>query len=148
MWSLKDNQYLIVESATALLVSKLSKGESLEDISRELSQELSLPIKESTDFVLDLKKRFIDIDSSSNSNKKEIIEEIQKDFDEAYIGIKNLPKEAKFGVYTAYKYYNKLLNKIVSSDIEAIKNNRIRVSNPMKFALLTKSYFDYKMNLI
>ena len=74
LWSLKDNQYLVVESATALLVSKLSKGESLEDISRELSQELSLPIKESTDFVLDLKKRFIDIDSSSNSNKKESFE--------------------------------------------------------------------------
>ncbi|MDB9858994.1 hypothetical protein OAC52_01685, partial [Flavobacteriaceae bacterium] len=46
LWSLKDNQYLVVESATALLVSKLSKGESLEDISRELSQEMSLPIKE------------------------------------------------------------------------------------------------------
>ena len=71
LWSLKDNQYLVVESATALLVSKLSKGESLEDISRELSQELSLPIKESTDFVLDLKKRFIDIDSSRNFNKIE-----------------------------------------------------------------------------
>jgi len=84
----------------------------------------------------------------SEVNKKEIIEEIQKDFDEAYIGIKNLPKEAKFGVYTAYKYYNKLLKKIVTSDIEAIKMNRIRVSNPMKIALLTKSYFDYKMNLI
>ena len=74
MWSLKDNQYLVVESATALLVSKLSKGECLEDISRELSQELSLPIKESTDFVLDLKKRFIDLDSSRNSNKKESFE--------------------------------------------------------------------------
>ena len=71
MWSLKDNQYLVVESATALLVSKLSKGMALEDISRELSQQLSLPIKESADFVLDLKKRFIDIDSSSNSNKTE-----------------------------------------------------------------------------
>lgn len=80
--------------------------------------------------------------------KAEIIKEIQKDFEEAYLGIKNLPKEAKFGVYTAYKYYSKLLNKIVKSDIEAIKMNRIRVSNPMKFALLTKSYFDYKMNLI
>ena len=42
------------------LVSKLSKGIAIEDISRDLSQELSLPIKESTDFVLDLKKRFID----------------------------------------------------------------------------------------
>lgn len=80
--------------------------------------------------------------------KAEIIKEIQKDFEEAYLGIKNLPKEAKFGVYTAYKYYSKLLNKIVKSDVEAIKMNRIRVSNPMKFALLTKSYFDYKMNLI
>jgi len=71
LWSLKDNQYLVVENATALLVSKLSKGMAIEDISRDLSQELSLPIKESTDFVLDLKKRFIDLDSSSNSNKIE-----------------------------------------------------------------------------
>ncbi|MEN8927982.1 MAG: phytoene/squalene synthase family protein [Flavobacteriales bacterium] len=84
----------------------------------------------------------------SESNKLEIVQEIQKDFDEAYIGIKNLPKEAKFGVYTAYKYYGKLLNKIVNSDIEAIKSNRIRVSNPMKFALLTKSFVSYKLNLI
>lgn len=84
----------------------------------------------------------------SEANKTDIINEIQKDFDEAYLGIKNLPKEAKFGVYTAYKYYNKLLQKIIKSDIEAIKTNRIRVSNPMKFALLTKSYVDYKLNLI
>ena len=81
-------------------------------------------------------------------SKADIIQEIQKDFDEAYLGIKDLPRSAKFGVYTAYKYYSKLLNKIVKSDIEDIKCNRIRVSNPMKFALLTKSYIDYKMNLI
>ena len=84
----------------------------------------------------------------SESNKAIIIEEIQKDFDDAYEGIKNLPKSAKFGVYTAYKYYNKLLNKMINSDIEAIKTNRIRVSNPMKFVLLTKSYFAYKLNMI
>ena len=66
MWSLKDNQYLIIENTTALLVDKLSKAIAIEDISRDLSQELSLPIKESTDFVLDLKKRFIDPTPSSN----------------------------------------------------------------------------------
>ena len=71
LWSSRDNQYLVLESATALLVSKLSNGIDFEDISRELSQELSLPIKESTDFVLDLKKRFIDLASSRNSNKIE-----------------------------------------------------------------------------
>ena len=84
----------------------------------------------------------------SEENKLEIISEIQLDFDAAYVGIRELPKEAKFGVYTAYKYYSKLLKKLVNSNVEAIKSNRIRVSNPMKFALLTKSYFDYKMKII
>ena len=84
----------------------------------------------------------------SENNKSEIIAEIKSDFEAAYIGIKKLPDSAKFGVYTAYKYYGKLLAKLVNSDVEDIKSSRIRVSNPMKFALLTKSYFDYKMNII
>jgi 15-cis-phytoene synthase len=84
----------------------------------------------------------------SEENKSEIITEIQNDFDAAFLGIKKLPESAKFGVYTAYKYYSKLLKKLVNSDVEDIKANRIRVSNPMKFALLTKSYFDYKMKMI
>lgn len=84
----------------------------------------------------------------SEENKAEIIIEIQQDFDEAFEGIKKLPESAKFGVYTAYKYYSKLLKKLINSDVEDIKANRIRVSNPMKFALLTKSYFDYKMRII
>ena len=60
----------------------------------------------------------------NEDNKVEIITEIQSDFDAA------------------------LVNKLVKSDVEDIKANRIRVSNPMKFALLTKSYFDYKMRMI
>ncbi len=84
----------------------------------------------------------------SEENKAEIIAEIQGDFDAALVGIKMLPDSAKFGVYTAFKYYSKLLNKLVKSDVEDIKANRIRVSNPMKFALLTKSYFDYKTRKI
>ena len=84
----------------------------------------------------------------SEENKAEIILEIRQDFNEAFEGIKKLPESAKFGVYTAYKYYGKLLKKLTNSDVEDIKSNRIRVSNPMKFALLTKSYFDYKMRII
>ena len=68
LWSSRDNQYLVLENTTALLVSKLSKGIALEDISRELSQELSLPVKETTDFVLNLKKRFIDTTPPSKPN--------------------------------------------------------------------------------
>lgn len=47
-----------------------------------------------------------------NENKKmEIIQEIKEDFDYALIGIRKLPKEARFGVLTAYKYYWSLLKK-------------------------------------
>ena len=76
LWSSRDNQYLVLENTTALLVSKLSKGIALEDISRELSQELSLPIKETTDFVLDLKKRFIDPGPSKLLNKPESLKDV------------------------------------------------------------------------
>jgi hypothetical protein len=76
LWSSRDNQYLVLENTTALLVSKLSKGAALEDISRELSQELSLPIKETTDFVQDLKKRFIDLGPSKLLNKPESLKDV------------------------------------------------------------------------
>jgi hypothetical protein len=76
LWSSRDNQYLVLENTTALLVSKLSKGVALEDISRELSQEMSLPIKETTDFVLDLKKRFIDPGPSKLLNKPESLKDV------------------------------------------------------------------------
>lgn len=86
---------------------------------------------------------------SFNKDTKElIIAEIQNDFDEAYIGVKQLPLEARFGVYTAYLYYSRLLKKIVQADVQEIKENRIRVSNPIKFALLAKSFFTYKLNLM
>ncbi len=76
LWSSRDNQYLVLENTTALLVSKLSKGIDFEDISRELSQEMSLPIKETTDFVLDLKKRFIDPGPSKLLNKPESLKDV------------------------------------------------------------------------
>ena len=76
LWSSKNNQYLVLENTTALLVSKLSKGIAPEDVSRDLSIELSLPIKETVDFVLGLKKRFIDLDPLSTSNKEESFEGI------------------------------------------------------------------------
>ena len=76
LWSSRDNQYLVLENTTALLVSKLSKGIALEDISRELSQEMSLPVKETTDFVLNLKKRFIDPGPSKLLNKPESLKDV------------------------------------------------------------------------
>ncbi len=80
--------------------------------------------------------------------KAEIIADIEADFNEALIGIKKLPLEAKFGVYTAYVYYKRLLNKLSKTPSSEILNTRIRVSNPLKISLLAKSFVVYKLNLL
>lgn len=80
--------------------------------------------------------------------KAEIIEEIEQDFKEAYSGILKLPIEAKFGVYTAYIYYRKLLHKLKKVNATELKNKRIRLSNSTKFRLLATSFVNYKLNLL
>lgn len=82
------------------------------------------------------------------ASKSLIIEEINEDFEAAYQGILKLPMEAKFGVYTAYIYYKKLLRKLTYTEAEEIMEKRIRISNPMKMFLLTKSFVHYKLNLL
>lgn len=82
------------------------------------------------------------------ASKSKIVEEIREDFKKGYEGIAKLPKEAKFGVYTAYKYYYKLLQKLQKTPSMEIKNARIRVPNYQKFGLLAKSYVNYKLNLV
>ncbi len=82
------------------------------------------------------------------ASKKRIIEEIEADFELGYYGIARLPAEAKFGVYTAYKYYKKLLKKLQNTPPVEIKNARIRVPNYQKFGVLARSYVKYKLQLV
>ena len=74
--------------------------------------------------------------------------EIENDFKEAYSGIQKLPNEAKFGVYTAYIYYMKLLQKLKKANAREIREERIRINNPTKIKLLVSSYVNYKLKLI
>lgn len=109
-------------------------------------------------FLRDLKADFEDLNRTyfPNTNlaqldepsKQKIINEIEVDFEKGFEGIMKLPVEAKFGVYTAYIYYKKLLNKLKETPSYEIKNARIRVPNYQKFGLLAKSYLDYRFNLI
>jgi len=89
-----------------------------------------------------------DLRQLDEASKLRIIEEIEEDFNKGMEGILKLPVEAKFGVYTAFIYYKKLLNKLKKTPSLEIKNSRIRVPNYQKFGLLAKSYFDYRLNLI
>ncbi|MBP2832312.1 phytoene/squalene synthase family protein [Aquimarina sp. U1-2] len=109
-------------------------------------------------FLRDLKADYEDLDRTyfpntdlrklDEASKLRIIKEIEEDFDKGLVGILKLPVEAKFGVYTAYIYYKKLLTKLKKTPSLEIKNTRIRVPNYQKFGLLAKSYVDYRLNLI
>ena len=81
-------------------------------------------------------------------SKKRIVNEIKADFAVGYSGIIKLPEQAKFGVYTAYRYYKKLLHKLQGTPPLEIKNARIRVPNYQKFGLLAQSYLNYKLQLV
>ncbi|AKP50652.1 phytoene/squalene synthase family protein [Cyclobacterium amurskyense] len=87
----------------------------------------------------------VDFKSFDSKTKSEIEMDIKQDFDEALIGINQLPKGAKLGVKIAYLYYLKLFYKIKSLPPEIITQRRIRIPNTRKFALLISTYFGFKV---
>ena len=84
----------------------------------------------------------------NEESKKEIINDIESDFAEGLSGIKELPIEAKFGVYIAYRYYRQLLKKLKKTPALEIQSTRIRVHNIKKIELLTRSYVKYQLKLV
>tara|TARA_B110000444_G_scaffold102194_1_gene96480 strand:+ start:355 stop:1194 length:840 start_codon:yes stop_codon:yes gene_type:complete len=90
----------------------------------------------------------VDFNNFNESSKLIIINEIETDFETSLNGILKLPKEARFGVYTAYKYYFRLLDILKRTPSINIQNTRIRVSNYQKMIVFVRCYFKYKLNLI
>jgi phytoene/squalene synthetase len=90
----------------------------------------------------------VDFANITPEQKQQIIQEIKDDFTIAYEGIKRLPKEALFGVYTAYLLYQRLLLKIERSNTQDLLKKRFSVNNVYKIWLIIKSYFSVKFNLI
>jgi phytoene/squalene synthetase len=81
----------------------------------------------------------IDTNNLNFETKQDIIKDIESDFTNAFIGVKKLPKDVRFGVYTAYVYYRNLFLKLKKTNAEDILKARIRVSDPLKVGLLAKS---------
>jgi 15-cis-phytoene synthase len=109
-------------------------------------------------FLRDLKADFEDLNRTyfpntdltklTEASKNEIINDIEADFKMAYEGILRLPIEAKFGVYTAYRYYKRLLKKLKDTPSTEIKNTRIRVPDYQKAELLARCYVKYRLNIL
>jgi phytoene/squalene synthetase len=90
----------------------------------------------------------IDVSRMDAETKAQIEQDIQHDFDEALIGIRQLPKGARFGVYIAYVYYLNLFRKIKALPFDRIMKERVRVRNRRKIALLTTSYLRHSFGML
>lgn len=90
----------------------------------------------------------VDYNTFSQDQKTIIEQDIQKDFDHALEGIRQLPTGARLGVFSAYNYYLALFSKIKSKKIRDIQENRIRIPNTRKMYLLTTSALQNRLNLL
>ena len=90
----------------------------------------------------------VDYTKFTNQDKLDIEADIKKDFDDAYKGIVQLPKGARLGVYLAYVYYTKLFQKIRSAPASRVVEERIRVRDSRKVALLFRSALVNRLNLL
>jgi phytoene synthase len=90
----------------------------------------------------------MDLKDFDETSKASIISDIEKDFEHALEGIFMLPESARLGVYTAYKYYKKLLVKLKNTPSNKIQSARIRVPNYQKMGVLAQSYLKFQLNLL
>jgi len=131
--------------------------EKIYDELRESAMALGSAFQK-VNFLRDLKDDFqglertyfpnVDFTKFDEQSKLLIIDEIEADFEKAIVGIFKLPVEARFGVYTAYKYYTKLLVKLKKTPSLSIQRTRIRVPNYQKMSVFARSYLKYRLNLL
>ncbi|HYG04669.1 MAG TPA: phytoene/squalene synthase family protein [Chryseosolibacter sp.] len=109
-------------------------------------------------FLRDLKADFLDLGRNyfpnvnmshfSDGTKKQIEDSIAADFAKAFVGIRQLPRTSKLGVYVAYVYYLALFKKIRNTPSALVLQNRIRIRNRHKATLLAYSYIKHQLNII
>jgi phytoene synthase len=90
----------------------------------------------------------LDFSSFTERQKREIEEDIQKDFDDAYEGIIQLPAKARFGVYVAYKYYLSLFRKIKRLQPATIMHERVRIPDYHKVMILLRAGVRNQLNIM
>ena len=90
----------------------------------------------------------LNLNAFNEDTKMAIIEDVKQDFRAAYIGIKQLPLSCRFGVYTSYKYYLRLLEKIEKANHQEVLKSRIRVPNTEKMEVLARAFVRFTFNAL
>lgn len=87
--------------------------------------------------------------SQLDAHSKKIIEKsIEKDFRDAWTGVRQLPGRSKLAVALAFFYFKRLLRKIRQTAPEKLLTERIRLSNLRKYLIIVKVVFMYVTRLI
>lgn len=90
----------------------------------------------------------VDMNQFNAEIKARIEADIALDFEEGLLGIKRLPKDARFGVYVAYVYYQRLFRKIRGLPHDRIMKERVRIPNQRKYTLFAGAFFRHQLNMI
>jgi phytoene synthase len=90
----------------------------------------------------------VDFNNFTPSMKRQIEQEIERDFAGAYEGIVQLPIKARFGVYVAYKYYLSLFKKIKRTPPSNILEQRIRIPDYGKVLIVAKAGVRNQFNIL
>jgi len=131
-----DKEYLRLKPSAMKLGSAFQKINFLRDLSADYK---------------DLDRTYfpgVDMKAFNQTVKKQIEADIELDFKAGYEGIKQLPKNSRFGVYMAYKYYYKLFQKIKSTQPQTILNERVRIRNTKKYRLFVTSLVRHNLNML
>ncbi|MBL7683696.1 MAG: phytoene/squalene synthase family protein [Flavipsychrobacter sp.] len=80
--------------------------------------------------------------------KQRIEEDIEKDFAAALEGVRKLPWKARFGVYTAYRYYYALFEKIKGMQPASVLQQRVRVPDYQKAFIIFSASLNNRLNMI
>lgn len=84
----------------------------------------------------------------ASESYREIFGDIQSDFEMARLGIQQLPNSSKYGVLLALSYYENLLKEIKKRTLYQVLQERIRINNVHKIALLINVFFQkYVFNI-
>ena len=84
----------------------------------------------------------------TDETKKQIVDDIMRDYDAALQGIIRLPNTAKVGVYSAYAYYRQLTKKLARINVNKVMTKRIRISNFRKAWLLARTYVIVRLGIL
>jgi phytoene/squalene synthetase len=90
----------------------------------------------------------VDFNHFTSEMKAAIEADIALDFANAYKGIVLLPSSSRMGVYTAYRYYLSLFDKIKTASPQQLLTIRIRVPNFQKWLILLKAKMTVQFNIL